>query len=201
MKPWHVEVFGTPIHIGNFSTVIATPDKKIRLTVWSNRDDIEGIRIGNYCLLCPGVRMNAATEITIGDNCMIANGAYLTDSDWHGIYDRSLPVGQSAPVRLEENVWIGDSAIICKGVTIGKNSIIGAGSVVTKDIPPNTIAVGNPAKVVKELDTTEKMVTRGEWLKDPRKLSKDFDIMDRDALKGNSLLGWLRSIFFPVRGD
>ena len=64
---------------------------------------------------------------------MIAHGAYISDADWHGIYDRAEPVGKTKPIKFEDNVWIGDSAIICKGVTIGKNSIIGAGAVVTKD--------------------------------------------------------------------
>ena len=54
---------------------------------------------------------------------MIAHGAYISDADWHGIYDRAEPVGKTKPIKFEDNVWIGDSAIICKGVTIGKNSI------------------------------------------------------------------------------
>ena len=83
---------------------------------------------------------------------MIAHGAYISDADWHGIYDRAEPVGKTKPIKFEDNVWIGDSAIICKGVTIGKNSIIGAGAVVTKDVPENCVFAGNPAKLVKKLD-------------------------------------------------
>ena len=85
----------------------------------------------------------AAEKIEIGDACMIAHGTYISDADWHGIYDRAEPVGTTKPINIKENVWIGDSAIICKGVTIGKNSIIGAGSVVTKDVPKNCIYAGN----------------------------------------------------------
>ena len=81
----------------------------------------------------------AAERIEIGDACMIAHGAYLSDADWHGIYDRAEPVGKTKPIVLKDNVWIGDSAIICKGVTIGKNSIIGAGAVVTKNVLDNAI--------------------------------------------------------------
>lgn len=201
MKPWNVELFGTPIRLGSYPTLIASPDRKVRLTVWAGEDNITGIHIGDYCLICPGVRITAATRISIGDNCMLASGAYLTDSDWHDIYDRSAPIGKSAPVILEENVWIGDSAIVCKGVTIGKNSIIGAGSVVASDIPPNVIAAGNPAKVIKQLDPDEEVKTRGQWLSSPRKLAREFDIMDRDQLKGNSLTGWIRSLLFPRQGD
>jgi acetyltransferase-like isoleucine patch superfamily enzyme len=201
MKPWHVELFGTPIRLGHFPTVIASPDRKVRLTIWAGRENIPGIDIGNYCLICPGVRIAAAERITIGDSCMLASGSYLTDSDWHDIYDRSVPVGKSAPITLEENVWIGDSAIVCKGVTIGKNSIIGAGSVVVSDIPENAIAVGNPARVVRELDTTSEMRTRGHWLSDPKKLARDFDVIDRAQLEGNTIFGWFRSLLFPRKGD
>lgn len=201
MKPWNVELFGSPIKLGSHPTVIASPDRKVRLTIWAESDNIKGIEIGDYCLICPGVRIAAATQITIGDSCMLASGAYLTDSDWHDIYDRSIPIGKSAPVILEENVWIGDSAMVCKGVTIGKNSIIGAGSVVASDIPPNVIAVGNPAKVIKHLDPGEEMKTRGQWLSNPRQLAREFDMMDRDQLKGNTLLGWARSLLFPKQGD
>ena len=79
---------------------------------------------------------------------MIAHGAYISDADWHGIYDRAKPVGTTKPVFIKDNVWIGDSAIICKGVTIGKNSIIGAGSVVTKDVERHSLIVGNPGRHV-----------------------------------------------------
>ena len=151
MKPWHVEIFGGPVSLGDFSTVIATPDRKVRVTVWSDLREKGRIDIGNCCLICPGVRISAATEIVIGESCMLAYGAFVTDSDWHGVYDRSQPIGQTLPVHIEDNVWIGDSAIICKGVTIGANSIIGAGSVVTKDIPDNVIAAGNPARVIRKL--------------------------------------------------
>ncbi len=201
MKPWNIEVFGGPVKLGNYPTVIAAPDRKIRLTIWAKGPDITGIEIGNYCLICPGVRIAAATRITIGNSCMIASGAYLTDSDWHDIYDRSLPVGKSQPITLKDNVWIGDSAIVCKGVTIGENSIIGAGSVVVSDIPPNTIAAGNPAKVVKSLDPKREIITREQWLSNPRKLAQDFDILDRAQLKGNTTIGWLRSVLFPKQGD
>ena len=96
----------------------------------------------------------AAEKIQIGDACMIAHGAYISDADWHGIYDRAQPVGKTEPVILEDNVWIGDSAIICKGVTIGKNSIIGAGAVLPQNtiVPPGSVYAGVPAKKIKSID-------------------------------------------------
>ena len=87
-----------------------------------------------------------------GNNCMFATNAYVTDADWHDQYDRTSAPGKTAAVVLGDNVWIGDSAIVCKGVTLGDNSIVGAGAVVTRDVPPNIVVAGNPARVVKELD-------------------------------------------------
>ncbi len=200
-KPWHVKLFGTPLKFGDYLTIIASKDNPVRISVWPEEKDVYGITIGSYSLICPGVRISAAFHISIGDSCMIANNAYITDADWHEIYDRSHPFGKKAPVVLEENVWIGDSAIVCKGVTIGKNSIIGAGSVVTCDIPPNTIAAGNPAKVIKELDPEKIIITRKNWLSDPDKLFCELDMADREILKKNSFTGWLRHTFFPIKGD
>ena len=127
---------------------------------------------------------------------MIAHGAYISDADWHGIYDRAEPVGKTKPIKFEDNVWIGDSAIICKGVTIGKNSIIGAGAVVTKDVPKNSVFAGNPAKLVKKLDQGE-FNTRKDFFNDPKKLAYDFDMLDRYSLQNNTFINLLRSIIFP----
>lgn len=201
MKPWNVEVFGEPIELGDFVNVIAAPDRKVRLTVWSDREDRAGIRVGNYCLICPGVRLSSATEIVIGDNCMLASGAYVTDSDWHGIYNRVEVVGKTAPVRIENNVWVGDSVIVCKGVTIGENSVIGAGSVVVNDIPSNTIAAGNPARVVKSLEPGKEIIARAQWFADPAFLYEEIDRIDREKLGENTYLDWIRSGLFPAKGD
>lgn len=201
MKPRWVEVFGGPIHLGKYAHVIATRDRMVRLTVWSNWGEEGRIEIGDYVLICPGVRISAAREIVIGHSCMLAQGVFITDADWHGIYDRTLPVGQTAPVRIGDNVWIGDSAIVGKGVTIGANSIIGAGSVVVKDVPPDSIVAGNPAQVVKYLDRGKEITTRAQWLAEPRELARQFAEIDRALLQKNTLRGWLRSILFPRQGD
>ena len=201
MKPWHVEVFGGPVILGNYAHVIAAPDKRVRLTVWSNMEGRGRIVIGDYGLLCPGVRISAAQDITIGDSCMMAQGAFITDADWHGIYDRSLSVGRSAPVRIGDNVWIGDSAMVCKGVTIGENSIIGAGSVVLKDVPANVVVGGNPASVLKNLDPDRPVKTRADWLAHPDVLAAEFDEIDRHLMEGNTWLGWFRSLLFPGKTD
>jgi len=201
VKPWHIEVFGAPVFIGSHVTLLGASDKKTRLTVWTDKADVPGIRIGDHVLISPGVRISAAQEIIISDNCMIASNAYITDSDWHGIYDRSMPPAMASPVFLAPNVWIGDSAIICKGVTIGENSIIGAGAVVSSDIPANSIAVGNPARVIRELDPSRPITTRKDRFSDVDKISMLLDSQEREMLKENTFLGWLRHLFFPSRNE
>ena len=62
----------------------------------------------------------------------------------------------AAPINIEDGVWIGGHAVISAGVTVGKNSIIGAGSVVTEDIPANSVAVGNPARVIRKINIDDK---------------------------------------------
>jgi acetyltransferase-like isoleucine patch superfamily enzyme len=200
MRPWHVELFGGPIAIGRYVTLIATPDKKVRLSVWPQEAGHGSITIGDYALICPGVRISSAESIVIEDNCMLANGAYLTDADWHGIYDR-VSLGQARPIHLAKNVWVGDSAIVCKGVSIGENSIIGAGAIVVEDVPPNCIAAGNPAQVVRHLDPNETFTTRADWFGDPAKLAREFVKWEQAVLKGNTFFGWLRHLVFPSHGD
>jgi len=199
VKPWHIEVFGGPVSIGDHVSLLGCSDKKTRLTVWSDKKDINGITIGDHVLISPGVRISAANSISIADSCMLASHVYITDSDWHGIYDRSMPSGDTSRVILEENVWVGDSAIICKDVTIGKNSIIGAGAVVTSDIPANVIAAGNPAKVIKQLDPDQSIVTRKDRFSDADKMTRFLESSEKESLRENTFPGWIRSIFFPKR--
>ncbi len=201
MKPWHVHLFGSPITLGACANVIASHDYTIRMTVWPHEKGKGRISIGDYCLICPGVRVSAADEISIGDSCMLAGMAYITDCDWHDIYDRVTSMGKPEPVRIGNNVWIGDSVIVCKGVTIGDNSVIGAGSVVVRDVPPNCIAAGNPAKIVKHLEADKPTKTRGEWFSAPEWLEFQIEDLDRKMLDGNTILDWMRSLLFPVVGD
>ena len=199
VKPWYIEVFGGPVIIGDHITLLGCADKRTRLTVWTEKSSVDGIIIKDHVLVSPGVRISAADSIVISDSCMLASHVYITDSDWHGIYDRSLPCGETGKVVLKENVWVGDSAIICKGVTIGKNSIIGAGSVVTNDIPDNVIAAGNPAKVIRSLDPAKKIITRKDRYSDAVRMTHQLDFAERKNLSGNTFIGWIKSIFFPQR--
>lgn len=194
VKPWHIEIFGEPVSIGNNITLLGCSDKKTRLTVWSDKKNIDGIIIGDHVLISPGVRISAANSIKIADSCMLASNVYISDSDWHGIYDRSMTPDETGKVILNNNVWIGDSAIICKGVTIGENTIIGAGAVVTCDIPSDVIAAGNPAKIIKHLDPDKPLITRKDRFSDVDKMCNALELAEKQSLKGNTFFGWIRSL-------
>lgn len=90
--------------------------------------------------------------ITIGEDCQIGpNVQLLTPTHPVDPQPRRDKLEAAEPITIADNVWLGGGVIVCPGVTIGENSVIGAGSVVTRDIPANVVAVGNPARVVREI--------------------------------------------------
>lgn len=91
-------------------------------------------------------------DIRIGRNCQLATNIQLL-TPIHPLEAQPRRDGWEAaqPITIEDNVWIGGGAIVCPGVTIGADSVIGAGSVVTRDVPPRSLAVGSPAKVIRQL--------------------------------------------------
>ena len=131
MQPWYLKVHGHNISAGRSLHVITARDRRVALTTWGDPETGGRIHLDDYVLLCPGVRIDSASSVRVGANTMLAAGAYLTDADWHDIYDRTQAIGNTAPIVLEDNVWIGDGATVCKGVTIGANSVIGTGSVLS----------------------------------------------------------------------
>ncbi|NLF40795.1 acyltransferase [bacterium] len=118
------------------------------------------MRIGDDTGLS-GAAVCAARSVSIGAGCLIGANAAITDCDFHAVapenrrYNTSPDAVGCAPVIIGDNVWIGMNVIILKGVTIGRNSIIGAGSVVTKSIPPDCFAAGQPAVVRRQLSSAE----------------------------------------------
>ncbi|TSA41539.1 MAG: acyltransferase [Verrucomicrobiales bacterium] len=96
----------------------------------------------------------ATKSIRIGERCLIGDSVMIVDSDFHEINpaSRHSSAGPSESVVIGNNVWIGSRAVILKGVTIGDNSVIGAMSLVTDNIPPNCIVAGVPAKVIRQIE-------------------------------------------------
>ena len=114
------------------------------------------LRLGRRCGLS-GTVISAAVSITLGDDVLCGANTTIIDNDFHHtdptrrMDHRDVP---AAPIVIEDNVWLGMGSIVLKGVRIGKNSVIAAGSVVVRDIPANVIAGGVPAQVLKSLDPT-----------------------------------------------
>ncbi len=105
------------------------------------------IEVGDNCGFS-GTVLGAFKSITIGSNVLCGANTLITDGDWHIKDSRA---GEPAAVIIGDNVWLGEGVKVLKGVCIGENSVIGAGSVVTKSIPANVIAGGNPCKIIKDI--------------------------------------------------
>lgn len=105
------------------------------------------ISIGDNCGLS-GTVIGAFKSVVLGKNVRCGANTIITDSDWHPDDPRTKPAN---PITIGDNVWLGINVTVLKGVTIGENSVIGAGSVVTNSIPANVIAAGNPCKVIRTL--------------------------------------------------
>lgn len=105
------------------------------------------LTIGDHCSFS-GVSIWCFNSITLGNHVRVGANCLIMDGDAHQDDPRS---GKNKPIIIEDNVWLGGSVTVLKGVTIGRNSLIGYGSIVTKDIPANVIAAGNPCKVIREL--------------------------------------------------
>ena len=119
--------------------------------VWLTSDQGR-IAIGAGTFLNLNVMVAAVERVEIGDHCMLANGCMVTDGN-HRFDDFERPVPwqgftTKGPTILGDNVWLGANVVVTSGVTIGRRSVVGANSVVTDDIPPFSIAVGAPARVV-----------------------------------------------------
>ncbi len=130
------------------------------------------IGIGKWCFIGEGSRIWSAKQIKIGDNVLISHNVNIHDTNSHPInpqarhehfvqlftqgHPQEIQGIASAPVNIKDNVWIGFNAIILKGVTIGENSIIAAGSIVTKDVPANSIFIqGKILRLIDENDQTK----------------------------------------------
>jgi acetyltransferase-like isoleucine patch superfamily enzyme len=115
------------------------------------------LRISNQTYLGPGLSVSIAKEIYIGSYCHIASNVTISDNDGHPTdperraMHEPVDIDAVSPVRIEDNVWIGEGVCILKGISIGRCSIVAAKSVVTKNVEPYSIIAGNPAIVVKKV--------------------------------------------------
>ena len=124
--------------------------------VWITIGDNGRVRIGSGTFLNIGTMVAAETLVEIGDHCMFANSCFISDAS-HRFDDPEKPVPwqgftSKGPTRIGDNVWCGAHVVITTGVTVGERCVIGANSVVTRDLPPHSIAAGAPAKVLRQVE-------------------------------------------------
>jgi acetyltransferase-like isoleucine patch superfamily enzyme len=105
--------------------------------------------IGNWSTIGDRTEIHIGEQVHIGQNVRISWDCVIMDRDYHTLDGTDE---KTQPVRIEDNVWIGCRSIILKGVTIGQHAVVGAGSVVTKSVEPDTIVAGNPAKVIRSIE-------------------------------------------------
>ncbi len=147
-----------------------TTGRQVRLDAFPIEPNRTVLVIGNDVQLNDSVHIGAVELVEIGDHTLIASRVFITDHS-HGVYDQPdagsrpevIPVDRpivARPVRIGRNVWLGEQVCILPGVTIGEGAVVGANSVVTQDVPPRTIAAGNPARVIRRFDDAT-----GQWLR------------------------------------
>ena len=124
--------------------------------VWLTAPGQARIHIGSGTFLNQRVMVAALELVEIGDHCMFANGCFVTDAD-HRVDDLERPITwqgftSKGPTRIGDNVWCGANVVVTSGVTIGERCVIGANSVVNRDLPPFSVAAGAPARVIRTLD-------------------------------------------------
>lgn len=144
LKRPSIENKGTLI-IGN-RTQIRSDIHRSRLAVQAGAELV----IGDDCWI-NGAMIASTRSVTIGNHCRLAPFVHIMDGDFHDLQDRALP-GESAPVVLEDFVKVGTRVIILKGVTIHRGAAIAPGAIVTKDVPPDTLVAGVPARPIKKLE-------------------------------------------------
>jgi acetyltransferase-like isoleucine patch superfamily enzyme len=114
------------------------------------------VRIGDRCLIGKGNGIVAHRSIEIGDDVFTGHHVYITDAN-HGYEDTALPIGRQfappRPVRIGEGSWLGHGTIVLPGATIGRHVVVGAGAVVTGELPDFSVAVGNPTRVIRHYET------------------------------------------------
>ncbi len=127
--------YGRHIHIGD----------DVIINISCTFVDCNRIDIGNKVLIASNVQIYTATHPVALEERVKMNWKREDNQAWFRTY--------ALPVKIEDNVWIGGGAIILPGITVGANSVIGAGSVVTRDIPPDSVAVGNPCRVIRSVNS------------------------------------------------
>jgi len=153
----HPVLLGRGVHIEKRHGLITTGGPCVigsdcRLAVVGDPHAPATLHIGAGTTIGDRTTINARKLVEIGDRCSISWDCDICDSDFHQIVlkDGTRPE-VTKPVRIEDDVWIGHGVLITKGVRIGRNSVVAAGAVVRRDMPPNSLVAGNPARPVGQI--------------------------------------------------
>ena len=144
------------ISIGDGCTFLSTTNANplglsipCMVATWRSPGERAEVTIGKNCGFS-GTMVGGILSVTLGDNVLCGPNTRIFDTDGHGFGDRRMM--QAEPVVIEDNVWLGMNCMVLKGVTIGHHTIVGANSIVTQSLPPNVVAAGTPARVIRHLD-------------------------------------------------
>lgn len=132
------------VRIGRRTTI--WPDVKLT-SLGANGAAPAALTIGSYSSIGDRTQIHCCEKVSIGDYVLISWDCNILENNFHTTADGGI---RSAPIVIEDRVWIGCRSIVLAGVTIGKGSIVGAGSVVTRNVPPGMLVAGNPARVIRE---------------------------------------------------
>jgi len=137
---------------GKNNTLRIEKDSVLRDTHIEILGDNSSIIIGKNCIIGHDCYLSAkeSTTLSLGDECMLSRNVKIMTSDGHPIYQNNECINSAKSITLGDKIWCGDNVTILKGVSVGKGSVVGINATLTHSIASGLIAVGNPAKVVKE---------------------------------------------------
>lgn len=151
--------------IGNNVTIY----EGARIEAFRPLDGQYSLEIGSDSVIHRGVHIGAVESVRIGVGVLMAAGCYVTDHDhdWRNPTEPAISNGrvEISPTAIGDYCWLGERVMVLKGVTVGEGAVIGAGSIVTKSIPPHVVAVGSPAKVIRRWNRSSEC-----WEPVPREL-------------------------------
>lgn len=139
--------------------LVIEPSVTVMAGCWITAPGEARIRIGRGTFLNLGVFVAAYESVDIGKDCMLSNGCFVTDAD-HRFEDPDIPMRiqgyeVKGPTVIGDNVWCGVNVAVMSGVTVGRGSVVGSNSVVTRDVEPFSVVAGSPAKLIRRIDPAE----------------------------------------------
>lgn len=153
----HADVIGSRVRLSGRAKIVnegrMTIGDRVRLDSTVAKLELVALagghlEIAENAFINYGTSIVAAAHVRVGEDCLIGTHVMVMDCDFHRVEDKAWDTN-GEPIILEPRVWLGNRSIVLKGVTVGHDSVVAAGAVVTKDVPPRTVVAGNPARVVR----------------------------------------------------